>query len=126
MIKNGKDTKLNESTGTLPDVSGAMLGWFQKMTVEIICKTIINFRVVETLRTVNFSGVIQPFTDQQINMMPIGQRAWRWYTLHAETSLDLKIDDVMLYSDVKYRVQSKANYNKYGYVKYNLVEDFEK
>lgn len=125
MIKNGKDTLLNQSTGTLPDLSGAMRDWFQKMTFAVITKTIVNFRAVEVEVRTAFQGVMQPASPEQIQLKPEGQRAWIWHTLHAETSLILEIDGKVIYLGLEYRVMSKSDFSKYGYVQYDLVEGFQ-
>jgi hypothetical protein len=121
-IKNGKNTLLNQSSGTLPDVSGAMKNWFQTMTFTTIVKEIVNFEVVETKTDIIFEGVIQPFSKQDLQMKPEGQRAWKWYTLHTTTALELDPDEEIEYLGVTYRIKAKGIYRAYGYYEYELVE----
>ena len=124
-IKNGSNTLLNNNPGTLPDVSGAMKNWFQKMTFIRIVKSIVNFRVKEVETEIVFQGVMQPFTKQQLQMKPEGQRSWKWYSLHAETELVLDNDEKVLYLGDDYRVMNKGDYRQYGYVDYELVKDYQ-
>jgi hypothetical protein len=124
-IKNGKNTLLNQNTGTLPDVSGAMRNWFQTMTFTTIVKDVVNFEVTEIKTDITFQGVIQPFSKQDLQMKPEGQRAWRWYTLHTETQLELDPDEEVEYLGLTYRVKGKGIYNPYGYYEYELVEDYQ-
>lgn len=123
-IKNAKDTPLAANTGTVPDVSGAMLNWFQPMTFGLVTKTVEGFQVVEVEDAISFQGVWQALTERQLMLKPEGQRAWSWYWLHAQPTLDLKTDDVIQYLGVQYRVMTKKNYKLYGYIEYHLVQDW--
>jgi hypothetical protein len=108
----------------LPNVSGAMGGWFQPMTFTLITKSVVNYQDVEGESEINFRGVWQPATSEVLKLKPEGQRAWPWYMVHSDTSLKLKVDDVIVYEDVKYRVMERTNYNHYGYIMYIVVEDW--
>ena len=57
-IINAKDIPLNQGTGTVPNVSGAMRNWFQTMTFEQVTKSVVNFKVVETKVSIDFMGVV--------------------------------------------------------------------
>ena len=124
MIKNAANIPLNFKEGTVPDVSGAMLDWFQPMTFTLVTKKTTAFQVVETPRPINFMGVIQPLTERQLLLKPEGQRAWTWFLLHSDTSLVLQVDDVVLYQGVQTRVMGRKNYVLYGYQEYSLVQDW--
>jgi hypothetical protein len=124
MIKNGSNILLNQNAGTLPDVSSAMHGWFKKMTFYRVTKTIIDFELVENSEAFDFLGVWQPLSARQIAYKPEGQRAWKWFQVHAEPSLALIPDEVISYQGTQYRVKGVSNYDEYGYTKYDLIEDF--
>jgi hypothetical protein len=129
-IVSAKDTLLSQNPGTLPDVSGALLNWFQPLTFRRITKSTIGFQVVETFEDVFTEGIIQPFTAQQLQIKPEGQRAWKWFTIHAAPGCPLEPDDVITVVNVKdgntsYRVMSKRNFSAYGYLQYEVVEDYE-
>ncbi len=123
-FSNGADRPLNTNSGTLPDVSGAMLDYFQQMTFGVVTKTVMNFQVVETMLEVSFQGVLQPQSARQISYKPEGQRGWKWFMLHAEPALVLDLDQVVKYLGVQYRVKAQSDYRLYGYVQYELVDDF--
>lgn len=123
-IANGKNQALTVDQGTVPDVGGAMIDWFQSMQFQIVTKETIDFQVVETEEPVNFRGVIQPFTLRQLYLRPEGERAWTWAMVHAEPVLSLKVDDIISYRGVHFRVMGKKNYTIYNYVQYSLVQDF--
>lgn len=123
-FSNGKNTLLKDSPGTLPDVSLAMLNWFQKITFIRIVKTVVAHRVVETPTPVTFEGVMQPFSAKQIEMKPEGQRAWKWWKLHAQPSFIVDVDEVVTYKGQNYRVKAQNDYAEYGYLEYDLIEDY--
>lgn len=124
-IQNGKDTLLGQNTGSVPNMSETLYSWFQKMVFTKVVKTVVNFKNVEARTDINFQGVWQPLSDRQLEMMPIGQRKWRWFWVHAETNLKLDPDEVITYLGIQYRVKGDGDYTEYGYVSYKLVEDYE-
>lgn len=121
MIKNGKDTTLEASSGTVPDMSQTITGWFQKMTFTRVVRTVVNFEAAEVKTQYSAMGVIQPMGSQQLSMKPDGERAWKWYTIHADTSLSLMPGENVVYLGNEYRVMSSDDYDLYGYVKYDVV-----
>lgn len=123
-MQNAADIPLNLNTGTVPDMSGAMANWFQPMQFELVTKMTEAFQVVETAAPYDFRGVWQPFSDRQLILKPEGQRAWSWYWLHSDITLDLKVDDCVIYNGKQYRVMSKKNYSLYKYIEYHLVTDW--
>ena len=123
-IANGSNRPINVQTGTVPDVSGALTDWFQPMTFSVVEKETIGFQVVETATPVSFRGVIQPFSPRELQMKPEGQRSWTWSTLHSDPSLTLDTDEVVIYNEVQYRVMSRRDFTIYGYVQYELVQDY--
>lgn len=124
-IANAKDVPLNQRAGTVPDVSGALTDWFQPMVFTRILKTPVAFQAVETPTNVNFRGVIQPLNGRKLEMKPEGQRAWTWSMLHSDPSLKLDVDEVVTYLGVQTRVMSQKDYSIYGYMLYEIVQDWE-
>jgi hypothetical protein len=123
-IQNAKNTPLNVQTGTIPNVYGALLNWFQPMVFKLVTKSVKGFREVETKQAIEFEGVIQPFKARDLILKPEGQRAWTWLWLHASPSLALSVDDIVDYDGVPTRVMSKTDYSIYGYITYQLVQDW--
>lgn len=124
MISNAKDTPLNANSGTVPNVSGAILNWFQPMTFTTTVQTIVGFQVVDTPTDISFFGVWQPFTAQQLAIKPQGERDWLWFTVHAQPGLILTPDQLITYLGVQYRVKEKLDYQLYGYIEYHLIDDY--
>lgn len=123
-IANGKDTPLNIRTGTIPDVSGVLQDWFQPLQFWLVDKETVGFQVIETTEPLDFFGVIQPLSSRRLMMKPEGQRAWTWLLLHAEPQLKLDVDDVVIYIGVQTRVMARKDNTIYGYVEYELVQDW--
>ncbi len=123
-IANGANRPLNTQAGTVPDVSGAMKDYFQPMTFSRLVKTVSGFQVVENAEPLVFMGILQPASGRDLMLKPEGQRAWTWLTLHADPVLALSVDDVVLYLGKQTRVMGKKNYRLYGYIVYELVQDW--
>lgn len=123
-IVNASNIPLNQQFSSVPDVSGALQGYFQPMVFTPLLKTVKGYQVVENSNPIEFQGTIQPFTARQLYLKPEGQRAWSWFTVHAEPGVVLKVDDVILYIDKQYRVMSKKNFTLYGYDEYELITDW--
>lgn len=123
-IVNGKNIPLNQIGGSVPDVSGALQSYYQKMVFTLITKSVLNFQVVETPSNINIHGTIQPFSARQLQLKPEGQRAWTWYTLHATAATTLKVDDVVIYLGTQYRIMAQTNFSLYGYMLYEMIEDY--
>lgn len=123
-IKNGADTPLNAQAGTVPDVGGALLDWFQPMVFTRVTKETVGFQLVETAVDTNFRGVIQPLSARALMLKPEGQRSWTWLSLHSDPSLQLNTDEVVTYRGVQTRVMARKDYSLYGYLYYEIVQDF--
>lgn len=124
VIGQGKNIPLNQRAGSFPNVNGAMSDWFQPMVFGVVTKTVEGFQSVETMVEVNFQGVWQPLSARRLSMKPEGQQAWSWFWLHADPSLNLEVDNVIVYTGVQYRVMAKKDYRLNGYVEYELVQDY--
>lgn len=124
MIING-NTKRIGSNSNLPQMGEVLLSWFQDMTFDLVTKIINNYDLAETITTIVTKGVRQPFTDQQLNIKPEGQRAWKWETLHCLPDIKLEPDDIVVFNEVRYRVMQKLDYSEYGYLEYHIIQDYQ-
>lgn len=123
-IRNACNIPLNQSTGTTPELSGALLDLFQPMSFQVVTKTVEGYKVKEKSSPINFRGLLQPLSAQRLAMKPEGERKWIWQRLHATPDLELNPDDVIVYNGVQYRVMAKYGWALYGYVEYELVNDY--
>jgi hypothetical protein len=123
-IPNAKDIPLDANSGTLPQMTDALTNWFQQMVFQVIAKTVVNYKVVETSTDVCFQGVWVPIA-QKLVQSQIGQRKWKWYSVFSDPSLLLDPDDKIVFQGSPYRVMSVEDFSLYGYRKYDLVQDYE-
>lgn len=123
VIKNGKDISLSQKQGGVPNMSSTLNNWMQLITFTVVVKTIVNSRVLEVGTDFSFRGVWQPFSSQQLNMKPEGQRAWKWFTVHAPLGVTLAPDMVIKYQGTQYRVKDRLDYELYGYNEFHLIQD---
>jgi hypothetical protein len=123
-FNNAANRPLFDRSGSTPDVSGAMTEYFQPLVFEKLVKTVQGFQALETQTPINTQGILQPFTARQLFLKAEGQRAWTWFTLHALPTLVLEVDDVVMYKGVQTRVMSRKDYSLYGFVEYELVQDW--
>ena len=124
-IHSAKDVTLKAGQGTVPNVVEGMYDYFQKLTFTQMVKSIVNFDVVETEVSTEFFGVRQVFTPQELAMLPIGERDWKWESIHAFPTLQLVPDDRIFFNSVAYRVMKKSDYKEYGYIRYDIIQDYE-
>lgn len=124
MISNGNTLSIGSIVPNLPNMSTTIEGWFQNIIVALVVKTMVNNRVVETTTDYETRGVLQPQTIQQLEIKPEGQRSWKWYMLHCQPSLSLKTDDEVVIRGEHYRVMGRWGFDEYGFVQYELVQDY--
>ena len=123
-IKDAKDIPLNQASGAVPKLTGALANWLQPMTFDVIGKAVANGEVYETITsTQSFRGVIIPGV-KRLDFKPEGQRNWKWFTLYSDLGLTLDADDVVMYLGVQTRVVKVLPYDLYGYRMYELAQDF--
>lgn len=128
-IVNAKDRLLDANPGTLPDVSGALLNWFQPLIFVRVTTAVVRFSAKKTLDRIESQGVIQPFTSRQLAMKPEGERAWSWFTMHTLPGIDLVPGDEFVVpnlvdGDKPYRVMGQKEWKQYGYVEFEVVQNY--
>lgn len=125
-LVNASSVPLDANPGTLPNMQDAMGDYFQNTEFVRITKTVLNGQVVETRCPFSMKAIVANFTGQQLMMKEIGQRKWKWISVWAYPNIILTPDDVICYLGVNYRVDHKNDWSVYGYLQYDLVEDYKK
>ena len=87
-------------------------------------KSVVGSQLVEVDTPFIFQGVRQPFTAQQLALKPEGQRHWKWEMIHAWPNLQLKPDEIITFANQNYRVMQKWDWTEYGYVQYEIAQDY--
>ena len=117
---------LNQLSG-MPQVGNVLNGWTVKITLQVLTQTIVDGFPVDTPRSVTFDGTVQPFSPQQLKLIPEGQRAWQWLQIHCKTgpnTLELSPGDKIVYNGTRYKVMAQNDYSLNGYIEYHLIQDF--
>lgn len=120
---NNSNKKLIKSN--LPNVSFALLNWFQLISLNVIHSKTVNYEVIEEVEKISSKGVWQPYSARQISILPEGQRAWSWFMIHVLPNVKLDIYDRIEYEGEAYRVMRKTDYSKYGYYEYDVIYDYQ-
>lgn len=123
-ISNASNRTLNQNTGSVPDMGGALLSWFQPMTFGVITKTNVDFQVLETVTNTDFRGVWQQLSPRLLQMKPEGQRSWNWFQVHSTPDLILEPDTIITYLGIQYRVMARIDHRLYNYIEYHVVNDY--
>lgn len=128
-ILNAANIPLDKMTGTIPNMGIALLDWFQFLTFTKIVKTTVAYQLVETPTNISFWGLITPVYGRYLHIQEKGERKWNRIQVFAQAGptdsmLDLNPDDVILYDGIQYRVVVKKNYEIYGYVHFELTQDY--
>lgn len=123
-IQNAADVPFNVREGSIPNMSDALLDWYQDMQFNKVTKTMAVGKVQEEMVLVNFRGIINPFTGRQLYLKPEGERKWKWHEIFSDAALVLKPDDVVQYKNTQYRVMWVGDYRIYGYMQYHVIEDY--
>lgn len=124
-IFNANTLLLNQNSGTLPNMRDTLSNYFQQTTFINIVKSVVNGQVVETQTPYCVLAIVEVMSGQQLMIKPEGQRQWRWISVWAYPDLFLNTDDIVQYLGVNYRVDHKNDWSVYGYLQYDLVEDYK-
>lgn len=124
-IGNARDLPIDDVPST-PSVASTLLGWFKRLELIQIVKTVVDYKTVEVEKPLVTSGIIQPFTEEDLSILPEGERSWRWHMIHATPDLALATDDVVEFGGEKSRVMGKLDYSDQGFVQYRVVNDYDR
>ena len=125
MIQNGRNIKLNNINNALPNMSNTITGWFLNITLQVVERVMQGADWVDGItKIIHTKGVVQPLNDEQLKIMPEGTRSWEWLMLHCLPNVDLKTNQFIMYDDKKYKIMTKKDYTKYGYIQYTLLEAY--
>ena len=109
----------------LPNMSNTIKPWFLDITLEVVERVMVGADWEErTTKIINTKGVVQPPTPRDLKLMPLGAWAWNWLTLHCLPDVDIDTNQFVKYDGIVYKVMSKKDWSKYGYIKYTLLEAY--
>lgn len=110
----------------MPNMSGTLTDWEVSLTLVKITQNIIEGDLVTTETTINFQGVWQPLSAEQLQLLPEGQRSWENCWVHARASqLNLETASKVIFKGKRYKITQKKDYGLNGFVEYMLIRDYE-
>lgn len=125
MINSAGNHILNNTNSTLPNMANTITSWFLNITFEVVERTLDGADWVETVTsTINTKGVVQPPRDKDLAILPEGTWAWEWLMLHCLPDVQLNTNQYIKYDGTLYKVMSKKDWAKYGYVRYTILQAF--
>lgn len=119
--------KISELMGNAPKIKVAIEKWSQKYTVTRIEQSLDDSGYIrETKTSSDLYGFWQPYSDEDLQLIPEGQRNWRWFAFHVQNPHEhLRFEEVVTIKGIDYRVMAIADFSDENYVEYRLVRDYD-
>ena len=119
--------KVSECIGNAPRIMAAISGWAQTYTITRLQQELDdNGYIKETQVDEDMTGFWQPYSDEDLQLIPEGQRNWRWFAFHVQGPHEpLVFSEVVTIKDVDYRVMAVADFSDENYMEYRLVNNYD-
>lgn len=119
--------KVGESISRAPQITVAISGWAQTYTITRIIQSLDdNGYIKEEKVEEDLTGFWQPYSDEDLQLIPEGQRNWRWFAFHVQNPhKHLKYEEIVEIKGVEYRVMAIADFSDENYVEYRLVRNYD-
>jgi len=112
--------------GWFPNLNSAVMAWAQDTRIFVVGKRQEDYKTYETYYEYKLKIFRVP-SGQQLEMKKEGQRSWNNETIYTDNSVDINVDDIIYFEDVKskrYRIMNKTDYTDFGFVKYEIMSDY--
>ena len=110
----------------MPQMDSTLTGWEVPLTLVKVVQSVVEGDLVTTETKINFKGVWQPLSAEQLNLLPEGQRSWENVWIHCKASqLNLETASKVIFNGKRYKITQKKDYGLNGYVEYMLIRDYE-
>lgn len=126
-LQCAKNFNLNNYNSNLPNMSETIKSWFLQVTFVYVTRTVNEESadvIQEARQTINTLGVVRPPSEKELKLLPEGAWAWEWLQIHCLPDVVMDTNQYVIYNGIKYKVMSKKDYTKYGYVRYTLLEAY--
>lgn len=123
-ISNASARTVTDSLSPTPTMGSTLLGWFRPIALARVVKVMEDHELREVERPLVTRGVVQPFSATQLSIKPEGERAWKWWMIHATPDLVLLADEVISYRGTRLRIMRQFPYEANGFVQYEAVEAY--
>lgn len=125
MIQSAKNFNIKNTNSSLPNMSNTITGWFLDVDFYEVERKLIGADWVEGKgKKISTKGVVQPPSDKDLKILPEGSWMWEWLMVHCLPNLKLEPNQYIYYDDKKYKVMSKKDFTKYGYIRYVILEAY--
>lgn len=122
---NFQKVKTLSGLSSFPNMAATLNGWEVPLTLVKVIQNVVEGDLVTTELKINFKGVWQPFSYQQLALLPEGQRDWSHYWIHAKSgTLDLQTADKIIFQGNRYKVLERKDYGLNGYIEYHVILDY--
>ena len=109
----------------MPQMNSTLFGWEQALDLIKVVQKVIEGDLSTQEVKIDFRGVVQPLRDEQLSLLPEGQRSWEWLWIHAVAgTLNLETGDKIKFQGKTYKITSKKDYSLNGYIEYQMVRDY--
>ena len=109
----------------MPQMNSTLFGWEQALELIKVVQKVIEGDLSTQEVKIDFRGVVQPLRDEQLSLLPEGQRSWEWLWIHAVAgTLNLETGDKIKFQGKTYKITSKKDYSLNGYIEYQMVRDY--
>ena len=106
-------------------MNSTLFGWEQALDLIKVVQKVIEGDLSTQEVKIDFRGVVQPLRDEQLSLLPEGQRSWEWLWIHAVAgTLNLETGDKIKFQGKTYKITSKKDYSLNGYIEYQMVRDY--
>lgn len=123
---NFQKVKTLSGLSGMPQMNNTLNGWEVPLTLVKVIQNVVDGDLVTTELVIDFKGVWQPLSAEQLNLLPEGQRSWENVWIHAKSSqLNLETADKVIFKNRRYKITQKKDYGLNGFVEYMLIRDFE-
>lgn len=122
---NFQKVKTLSGLSGMPQMNNTLNGWEVPLTLVKVIQNVVEGDLVTTELVIDFKGVWQPFSYQQLALLPEGQRDWSHYWIHAKSgTLDLQTADKIIFQGNRYKVLERKDYGLNGYIEYHVIADY--
>lgn len=122
-IPSAKNRNLSDGA-SVPNVGETIIAWMKPITLIRVESKPVDHEVKQIRTELKTLGMVQPFGNRELRLKPEGERSWDWQMLHVLPEVDLKNGEEFQIGSTRYRVMSNAKWSDYGYISYELVENY--
>lgn len=119
--------KISEAISNAPKIMAAISGWAQTYDITRIKQELDDNGYIEEVTTVDkLTGFWQPYSDEDLQLIPEGQRNWRWFAFHVQgPHKPLVLSEIVKIKGIDYRVMAVADFSDENYMEYRLVNNYD-